>query len=458
MSLAFGAALFASEGVQAAEKRVGLMTFVGPDASLVREAARRALTKSGYEVVDVGRLEKAPGKSSRGVDRKGMQSAATAHGLVAFIGGRVDKRGQQLTATLVVREPARGGVVGEFTWWTSRGGAALAVVVDSYFWSKLGPSVEKSRAAAAKGQRRAQSRTRKRPPSSGEPAPAPGEGESSPPQVSAAETPATDEELEEEDDEEEEETEALAGAAAPQPRGLPRLEISVGPRSFARRFSYSGDLSGTLTPYRTKLAVVAVGGSASWFPVASRGAGMRLGLSLDVEHGLPVRSTTESGLVYSSPSGDYRAGLVLGLKTQSSSLDLVVGGGLHQFGIIPVDDAVHYPRPVPGVRYRYARGGLSEQVQWAGGFGLTAGVFYRHLLETGTIASRDWFPDLRVRGFESVLRIGQRWGRHLEVRMGADARWYTFALNTDPEGPRQVKRADDWYWTVWLAMALLAGG
>ena len=165
-----------------------------------------------------------------------------------------------------------------------------------------------------------------------------------------------------------------------------------------------------------------------------------------------MESRAGGDLVYRSPSGDYSGSLLVGIPSRYLTVDLALGGGLHRFMFVPQGAAETRPRLVPDVTYRYLRGGLEMRLYTGSPVVLLASGHYRHVIDAGGIASKDWFPSLHVMGFEGAFGLSYGFLGFLELRLQGDLRLYRYQLNARRGDPHLADGAVDEYWSAWLGL------
>lgn len=419
----------------AATKRVGLLPFSGPGATVARAAVNRALAAKRWRVIEVKSADV-------------IASAADEHRLAAVVGGRITKKGKLWTASIDIRKAEDDGDTIAAGKWTARGSStALSRGVFRGFWKRFGRILERQATrvhpvsrrraeppAATKPIARAEPETAAEPEPETAPEPAVADIASPPPRVQTA---------------------APTSVKAPPPDTPLLFELTCGPRMISRRLGYRGDSAGALVGFRTALGAPAVGLGMAMFPFAGiEGSFLaRFGIGLRFEYGLPLSSQLGS-LSYRSPHSDLNVGIGYRLGSRLVTIDLEAGGGWHRFAVTPEGEAVSRPRPVPDVAYQYLRPGAGLRVQ-TGRLGWLAGGYYRHVLDAGPITSTEWFPLAQVRGFEGILGAGWRLHPRWELRAMADLRWYRMQTNATASSIRQADAASDLFIAGWLAAALV---
>jgi hypothetical protein len=255
---------------------------------------------------------------------------------------------------------------------------------------------------------------------------------------------------------------APAGAAPPPASllleqaaaGPATIEVSIGPRMVYRQLTYETDPDNALTPFRTRPPAPALGLEGAWFLHL---VNPRLGLAGALEYGAPLDGRS-GDLTYRLPSSDYSASVLVGYAARLGTVDVAVGAGRHLSGVVPEGAAVSRPRLILDVDYQYVRTGLAVHLYVDTRIAMIAGVFYRHVLSAGDIASADWFPSLRVHGGEATVGLSYRFLPSVEARLHGEVRLYRFTIDPTATGGHVTTAALDQYWSAWLAIAVLFGG
>jgi hypothetical protein len=503
------AALAAPAAAAPADRRLGILPFDGPGAGEVQRAVTAALVARGYRVIPV---VDEPGVGVRGVSAELK--------LAAVIAGRVAVRGKQRGVRVVLRSGETGGILTESVWTAKGPATALVRMIQQTLWQRMGPMIVRARAPRAmepgedllslrRGEADAAmpiSSTAPAPrtqpaPGGGPPPPVPAPAPAPPPEppppaaagaprapasgpraIAAAPTnlprepargaqtadgpPPTAAEMaaatpvaptvgpdaaatRRSDDLEPPPSDFHTGRPAPMP-----FEVAVGPRFFYRQLTYTNDPDSALTEFRTKGITPALGLVLTWLPLRLT---PRLGIAASVEQGARLTAVTNSNLAYDLPNSDYMATAIVGIPWQPVTVDLTVGVGWHRFGVVPRGASISRPRLVPDVSYQYLRAGTAARIHTGTSFEIFGGAFYRHVFRAGTIGNRDWFPALKVNGFEGVVGVSYRVWRSLEARLQVDTRLYRFAMNSQPTHARRADGAMDEYWSGWAALVVLLG-
>ena len=451
-----GAALAASD-----QPRVTVLPFGGDTRGDVQKAVNKIITRHGYRLVPVGEFRAATARLASSVEgADAIKTVAAELSLSAVVMGKITTVKKKSTLRIMVRDGRDGEIAGEATF-AARNNKALAKVVEKTFWKKMGRSIPTSAAgvttkpidpgedpfATAKpAGRTAPAPTTAAPP---EPEPAPtaqAEPEPEPPPVVRRPASRRVAEVEEESEE------PSATAKGPRPA---QFEITISPRMTYRNFTYVSDPQDALSEYHTSAPAPAIGvGLTGFFRLVFP----RVGLTASLEQGMPLPATTSNGLEYKTFSGDYFASLLVGVPSQYIVADLALGGGRQRYAFSAVGDAESRPRPVPNVTYDYVRAGLDLHIYTGTPFGIFAGGYYRHVLQSGIIASSDWFPSAQVWGAEGNAGISYRLLSWLEARAHADVRMYKFKMDPDAGDPHVTDGATDLYWSGGLSLAVLLGG
>jgi hypothetical protein len=439
--------LVSASVAMAAPRRLGVVPFSGPGAAAVQKGASKAIPPRRFRLITV----QAPDGE---LDDAAAQAAAAENKLVGVLSGQTSVRGRTLTAALTLRD-AEGMVVAEKSWTSRKGAGLLARLVRKGVWRAFGESLASLRPRPARkpgaGEEpvadtsRAGTPTRAATPSVIDQPPA------MPPEKAVADEPVRRPAHAEADtDVEAEEKAAPTGGARPT-----TLELAVGPRVATRSLSYNNVPAGGINDFSTSRPAAALGFAVAFFP---RLALPRLGLMVEGEYGARVRATTENDLTYELRTNEVVGAAVIGLPSRWVTVDLAVGGGLHDSQVVALDDVGNQPPPVPDIAYRFLRGGLGMHIYTGTRLSFSAGAYYRHLLGTGAIASDDWFPRLQAYGLEFMVGANYRIVPWLEARLQVDGRRYRFHMNAEEGDRRLAGGAVDQYLGAWLGLAALFGG
>jgi hypothetical protein len=234
----------------------------------------------------------------------------------------------------------------------------------------------------------------------------------------------------------------------------PRFELIAGPRLMSRWLAFDSDPDQVLTAFRTAVPTPAFGIKVAWFPLP--GPWGRLGLVAAAEMGRAMRS--QSGRqTYHSPNSDLQAGIDVRLAGTRFDLDIDLGVGLHRFTFVPASSTTTHPHPVPDVSYRYVHPGLALRAHLPAGISLAGNAHYRQVFSAGKVASRDWFPDSRILGFDAGVHAAYRFTAHVSAALGIDARLYDFSGNRAATVGRTTAGASDFYRSVWMALIVQLG-
>ena len=433
-------------------KRVAVVSFTGPSAKAVQRMVTKALEAKRFKVVVVS--EGPAADDGPGEDGAARTAVADAKSVGVFSGVVKQEKKKVLTFTLFLRDGDDGGVVQQNSWTSRKGPGPLLRAVKKGVWPTFGRTLqalkpptpkpaEPEEPVAAAPAAPAAPRPSDAPiidePAASAPrprAPAPAAGVDRRP--AAEETTAAEEE-----------------SAGPRVVGPAPIELVIGPRFGARSLSYRNVPAGNLSEFRTERPSAALGFGAAWFP---RLGLPRLGLAVEGQYGSRVRANRGDSQSYDLRTDEVFGSALVGVPYRWVTMDLAVGGGIHQSKFVPLDDASATDPPIPDVSYKFARAGGVLHVYTPSGFSLMAGAAYRHVLSAGEIASEDWFPNLKAYGLEATVGASYRILRWVEARLQLDGRRYRYHMNTTEDDKRVAGGAVDQYWGVWLGVAGVFGG
>ncbi len=265
-------------------------------------------------------------------------------------------------------------------------------------------------------------------------------------------------------------TGAAQGAAAPaeasgraqaqaerrsQPRGADRrtrtpLQMTVGFRSFSRRFAFNDPLTPSRDYNADFLPAIALAGS--WFPAAhfvDEGMARNIGIFFRADYAIGLSSedatsdasfpTNSFALVlggrFRVPLGASELGFELGYGTDRFSLDADAGAGS------PVDPGT------PNAEYEFVR--LAADGRWRATPWLDLGIHggYRLLTTAGQLSSEAWFPNMEGGGIEGGLSVGTPVLDPLHLELGFDVNHHFFSFNPEVGASQVAGGALDQYFT-----------
>lgn len=226
--------------------------------------------------------------------------------------------------------------------------------------------------------------------------------------------------------------------AAPSPRpptvpsqgGAVLLDASLGAASLLRLLDYSDDLFGALREYRLPMSALGALRVEAW-PAARMGGTLSyFGLTASAEQSFLLKSGTKGGPSFSTNAQRITLGLLGRLPVQSAEVTLSAAYGWQDFSISGEGDSA---RPdIPNVTYRFLRGGAGLRVDVTPRVAALASAAYLHVLDSGQIATSDYFPRLTVAGVEAGLGAAWQFSSPWELRVGVDYRRYFFSMHPEP--------------------------
>lgn len=255
------------------------------------------------------------------------------------------------------------------------------------------------------------------------------------------------------------EAEASAIRAAVPPvraRLRPILEFSVGPRFVHRRLDYDSDPDGVLADFKTAVPTLALGLGLGLHPLP--GAWRPLGIRAAFEQGRAFESRTPHAS-YTSPNSDLTVGFDYLLSFDNLGLAATFGYGRQKFAFRRDAFAtVNQPQAVPDIAYHYLRPGLELRTEPLRNLSINIGLHYRHLLAAGDIASRDWFPNARIIGFDTGFGLSYRFSGRFSAEVGVDARLYRYSITPERTATRLTDGVLDLFYAGYAALHVAFGG
>lgn len=210
------------------------------------------------------------------------------------------------------------------------------------------------------------------------------------------------------------------------PRPSP-LEATLGLRAGTRNFRYADDRFGALRAYKMGLTPAAFV-AARWYPAAhfEKGAVAHVGISAAYEQAFLIKSQV-NGESYDTTAREWMLGVRGRLPLDDLELGAELDLGEHSFN---VDDDPNLPF-VPDVAYRFIRLGVDARYR-SGSISVGGNFAYRHVTDSGAIATDAWFPRLDVAGLDTGLYAGYSIGSDFELLAGVLYRRYWFKMNPEP--------------------------
>jgi len=230
------------------------------------------------------------------------------------------------------------------------------------------------------------------------------------------------------------------------------LDASLGAASLLRLLRYSDDLFGALREYTLPASALGALHVEAW-PAARRGGALsHLGLTASAEQSFLLKSGPKNGPSFSTNSQRITLGLAGRLPVRSAELTLSAAYGWQDFSIGGEDDPA---RPdIPNVTYRFLRAGAGLRMEVKPRLAVLASAAYLHVLDSGHIATSDYFPRLTVAGVEAGAGAAWQFSAPWEVRAGVDYRRYFFSMHPEPGDPFIAGGALDHYVVATLALGL----
>jgi hypothetical protein len=208
------------------------------------------------------------------------------------------------------------------------------------------------------------------------------------------------------------------------------LDASIGAASLLRLLDYSDDLFGALREYRLPLSALGALRVEAWPAARMGGAISHFGLTASAEQSFLLKSGTQGGPAFSTNAQRITLGLVGRLPVQKAEVTLSAAYGWQDFSIGGEGDPT---RPnIPNVTYRFLRAGAGLRLDVKPRVALLASAAYLHVLDSGQIATSNYFPRLTVAGMEAGVGAAWQFSSPWEVRVGVDYRRYFFSMHPEP--------------------------
>ena len=212
--------------------------------------------------------------------------------------------------------------------------------------------------------------------------------------------------------------------------GAVLLDASLGAASLLRLLDYSDDLFGALREYQLPMSALGALRVEAWPAARMGGTPSHFGLTASAEQSVLLKSGTRGGPSFSTNAQRITLGLLGRLPVRSAEVTLSAAYGWQDFSISGEGDPA---RPeIPNVTYRFLRGGAGLRVDVRPRVALLASAAYLHVLDSGQIATEDYFPRLTVAGVEAGLGAAWQFSSPWEVRVGVDYRRYFFSMHPEP--------------------------
>jgi hypothetical protein len=225
---------------------------------------------------------------------------------------------------------------------------------------------------------------------------------------------------------------------APAPRPTPDrsqdgavlLDAAIGAASLLRLLDYSDDLFGALREYRLPMSALGALRVEAWPAARLGGAPSHFGLTASAEQSILLKSGPRGGPSFATNAQRITLGLLGRLPVQRAEVTLSAAYGWQDFSISGEGDPA---RPeIPNVTYRFLRGGAGLRMDVRPRLAVLASAAYLHVLDSGQIATAEYFPRLTVAGVEAGLGAAWQFSSPWEVRVGVDYRRYFFDMHPEP--------------------------
>ena len=449
--------------VDAAPRRLGVLTFKGPAEGATRNAVTKAGKANKYQVVGGQAIAKTASKLRVSLnDNDGFQSVAKELGISAFVIGEVTKK----KATLTVRNGLDGSVAAEASW-KGANPRKLSQAVGKTFWKRLGSAIDRTKAPT--GAKAAVVAEEAEAPETG--ADEPGDDEGGKKKVAAADSDSGDEDRSRRsskskkksgDDEAGSETTVSEKAdISDEPSGPAgeALIFSIGPRFVSRSLSYSQDIYRRNSKYNLG-AAPEVGVNVDFYPGVLAGVGgiaSDIGATVDVSYMLPVVSSPAQVGNYSTYSLVWSGGVKVRLPMGFFG---TVAYGHQRFQLSPIGNASGID--VPMVDYGFVRVGGGGRINVSPEFTVMFNAAYLHCLGFGQMATANYYPKVTGAAIEAGAAVGYRISNMLELQGGASIRRYGLAFHQTPADYTDTRRiaggAVDQYLMGYVALAVILGG
>ncbi len=403
-------------------KRVVILDFDGPGSAAVRTHVVNALReRDELTMVPVREVENAASRLGVSLEEPDdFVRVAEDLQITAFIGGNLTRKGGMFRATVWVRDGSTGQKRHEEPW--SRKKKPQLKAIQSNLWTIMGPHIEASSAPT-------------------KPEPKPEVSEPKPAAMGGFDDEqAGDEEEPEEDD------------APSAPSKQPALIASIGPRVLGRSLSFTNDQLGNLRSYETKAAMeIAV--SAQWYP----GAHFRddwlanLGLDIDADYAIGLTSK-EGGKELDTTAYELGAGLIFRLPFEMFEPRFRLGYVRQVFTVDTADNVF-----LPSMTYGSVRMGAGTAVKIIDALSLDVSLAYLLVLSAEELASKAYFPNASVGGYEAGGGVLVRITGPFAARAGIDWRRYSFDLKPQAGAVVRADSATDDYLRFTLSFVYMMG-
>lgn len=419
--------------------RIVVEKFMGSKANRVRGYVIRALSKRrDVELVPSKNVVEALTRLGVTLESEKDYVALSRELKVnAFVDGEVTRNANGWTASLWVRQ-GNGKFIGQHNWEKKKSGR-LAVITKT-FWEKLGDTI----LSAQVGESQPESGTADSAPETQGQKPADTESpESLPVEETVQGEGETQEPVPVTDDQRQ------------RPKAL-NLRLAFG--TSWRNNSYEPEDAEQPYRYYNKFLQAApwIAIQARWFPAAHFTGEWfaHIGLAADFGIGLGASSKYEDK--------------VSGQSVEPDTATFAFSGGL--FGRIPLDPVelgltFAYGQRVfktsgfeglPDVAHSFLRFGATGDISIVGGFGVDTAIAYLLRLDSGELASEDYFPELSGGGVEGGVGVYYEVIEALSVRADWSVQYFFFDTGSN-DVFEDLKGASDTYYSVLLGVAYELG-
>jgi hypothetical protein len=422
LAIAVGAALLVASATNVAHAgaRVAILPFQGPKAQAFERAVVAAVPR-GHRLVPPARVQRALGKRHRRpASRASYAALARSLDADAIIEGKVaGGRGKRWKVSLAIRGASGEAPSGPGTWGAKHERQLLAQIGKSarpWMTAQLDPYED--------------------------PPPLPV-------RAPVAELGGVGGGVEDEDGDEDRgvaEPVVVERRKAADVGGLPRWEITVGPKMVARTLAFTDNVAGL--PGHNLPGAVAIFAEVEAYPAAREsGALRRFGVAGQIESSLGARTAgREDGRRYGTTASAFRLGPRWRLALSRATVAAGVDYGQHRV-TIEVPDVVP-----PNVAYSYLRPGLAGRVALGARVSVGLSAAYLHVLSVGGLGDAARFPRMSALGLEASAMLGYLVTHDIEVKLGAEVRRYAHTMNVRLGDPYIVGGALDEHFGLGVAL------
>jgi hypothetical protein len=409
--------------VAAAEPRVVVFDFKGPNARPARAAVVSVLAEHKVELVPAKKAAATARTSGAELDSEsGRVRVAKKMKLRGFIEGHLATVKKKLQITVQVFGGGDGMAAGEYSATVTKG--ALSKDIKARLWAAIGPALAESAAQSspeiepepiATAPANTGRGRRPSPPVQEQP---PLDREQPPGMVASA---GPDEQLAEHADQEE----------TPSERPSP-FDLGISARLGTRSFDYTDSLPG-LRPYSLPVNPNAVL-HLHWYPAAHFQAGTLANIGLDLRGELlfSVPSKNELGQRFDTTSHAFGIGLRARIPLGSLELGGIAGFGQHTFALA---DSRKVDPNVPDVAYNFIRTGVEADWKFMNPLTLEFRTAFLWGLSLGEIATAAWFPHTTGNGVEAELGLAYAASQMFAFELAFSMERYFMSLNPEVTDP-----------------------